>query len=158
MNNFNRRLPLGIAAGAAALLLAWGVADGTDANAKTKQAKAAKTAKAAPSNVSLFSCTPDFDKRPTDVPLLQKDSLNSGAWIIPGVDPAAAPHVTLWSCKPDYLEPSGQLRPFWRNKQSPPLGPAQLFDVCEPVVVTKMAKDRLWFACAENHVIRVRID
>ena len=154
MDKHNSRLLIGIAIGAAALLLAWGAADGNDANARTKR----KDKDAAPSNISLFSCTTDFDKRPADARLLQKDSLNSGAWLIPGIDPGKAPHVTIWSCKPKFLEPSGQLRPFWRKKQSPPLGPPEKFDVCDPVPVQKMAKDRLWFSCTENHVIRVRID
>ena len=153
---YDRRVLLGVAAGAIALLLALSVSGGGNADAKTAKKKAPRSAAAG--KVLLFSCTPDFDKRPANARLLQKDSLNSGAWIIPGIDPEKAPNVTIWSCKLNFIEPSGQLRPFWRKKQSPPLPPAQKFDVCEPVTVTKMAKDRLWFGCTENHVIRVRID
>ena len=156
MDKHTRRLLFGVAVGAVALLLAWGAADGSDASARGNRTKAKSVALTG--KVALFSCTPNFDKRPKETRLLQKDSLNSGAWIIPGIDPQMSPHVTVWSCKARFIEPSGQLRPFWRKRHSPPLGPAVKYDVCDRVTVTKMAKDRLWFGYTENHVFRMRID
>ena len=162
MPHLDRRMTFGLLVGAAAVLLAWAatVAQPADARTRKKAGKSAKSAESAvsPANVGLFSCEEEFDKRPKGARLLQKDALNSGAWMLPGVDPAKAQRVTIWGCYKEFIEPSGQLRPYWRNSQKPPLPPPVKYEVCEPVAVSKIALDRAWFSCTPSHLLKIRID
>lgn len=156
MSNLDRRTWFGLTVGFGALLLAWSAMVTGDADARTKK-KAVSKAKVG-AILGVYSCEPEFEKRPAGARLLQKDPLNSGAWMIPGIDPMTVPRVTIMGCREDFLEPSGQLRPFWRNKQQPPLPPAAKFEICENVAVARMAVDRAWFSCSPSDVLRVRVD
>lgn len=144
--------PLLIAAASAlALTFAWG---GSSVQSKSRRAKA-KPHHAAPP--LFYSCEQAKDKRPAEARLLHRDPLNSGAWVVPGIDPLQAPIVEVWSCRKEYIEPSGQRLPVWRNKQNPPLPPPRKFDVCEKVSVTKIAKNRAWFPCSPTASYRIRL-
>ena len=157
MEQGERRIRFGLLVSVAALLLAIGAGMTATANAKTRKKKA-KSKKPAATSVRVYTCNPEADKRPAGAIVLKKDPLNSGAWMIDGLDPTAAPRITMWACKKRFIEPSGQLRPYWRNKQQPPLPPPEKYDVCEPIAVKEIARDRAWFPCAHSEAIHMRID
>ena len=117
-----------------------------------------KNLKASTARVHVYSCDDADEKRRSGAKILHRDPLNSGAWMVPGVDPRRAPIVSIWSCVNDYVEPSDQLRPIWRKKQAPPLGPARRFDICSQLPVKKIAKNRVWFDCLKKTTTYIRID